>query len=222
MKKNSIKTKGALKEEISRYLQNAAEKKGWKVEDFTLSSISKHTHENEKRVGEILDELESGEPEVVKTLKIEAKIYLPQTDNGKEITKELSKKKLIMPLSPYVAFTIAMVVFLIAGPYIASDIRGALFFALIFGVILASVLQWSFREFMKWKVVSEETYRDVIRILKFGGFIFLLILLFVGVYYVYNGLTGNKMMPEYVMGIISIILASVGIVLSYAMWKKSK
>lgn len=219
MKKNRIKTKETLKNEIIEYLQDATEKGDWKLEDSTLSSISEHVHEEKERVDRVLDELEGEDKGVVKAIKIETKVYLPKTARGETIAKELAKKKLIMPLSPYAAFIIAIIILYIAAPYTvsnASAVQDGLLLALIFSVVLALILQWAFGEFVNWKATSKETYEDVVRISKFSVGLFLL---FFVVYYGLTKLIESKITPE---GIITVFFGAIAVAFSYVAWRRGK
>jgi len=212
-----IITKEDLKKEVLRYLVNTATKKDWKIDNFTLSSIRKYVGNGKERVEEALEGLE--EEDLIKPSEIGIRIYLPKTEKGERIKNILRKKKLIVALSPYAAFIIAILILTILAPYIvsnASAIQTGLLLALSLGLILAFILQSGLRELMKWRAVSKETYEDVARISKSSVILFLL---FFGVYFWLTMLTESKVTPE---GTIMIFLGSLPVAFSYAMWKKGK
>lgn len=223
-KSSELRTDEKVKQEILQYLQENAKRKDWKIVDFTLFFISEYLKEDESRVNKILDELESRQ-ELIKTSKIDTKIYLPQTKEGERISKTLAGKKLILPISPHIAFIVVIISLYLAAPRLVSnvsDARQVLALAFLFGLVLTFSFNWISKEYIKWKVTSEKQYRDISRFFKFTLFFLIALLLTLIGYFELSKQIGSETRPEIIATIIGIFLSPIIIKLSHVIWRWGK
>ena len=216
------KTDEELKTKIFKYLDHAVKKRSWKIEDFTLVSISKNINMEEERVKKILEELSEEEKELIKVIKIETDVYLP-TEGSEKIEKSLRAKKLTVPVSPYVGFiiTIVALIFLVSYLMINASAKDALILALFTGPIVAYSIQIISKEFMRWKVTSEKKYEDMSKLSKFSTYLIAILVSILICYYAFGRLTQTEMKPEIIAVIVGAFSTPVIARAAYIIWKWS-
>ena len=213
------KTDEEIKKAIVRYLDNTAKRRSFNILDFTLKSISEELRVEERRVEKLLEEL-TDEEEVVKSVKIETDIYLPAKGSEK-IEKSLRIRKLIVPVSPYLAFAVVVCAIWIATLSNIIAVNDAIVYVLFIGPISAYLAQRISKEFVRWKVTSEKKYEDITKLSKFSAYLtVLLVSLLIG-YYLLSRLTGSEMRPDIVVGVVTTFITAIVAKIAYVIWKWS-
>jgi len=169
-----------LKREILAYLVHSV-RENEPLEKINYSGILDEMGEDSEKIDKAIEELEN--ENTITSHNVTLKIYLPVTDEGKDVIKRLTEKE-ALPYSPYWLMGFSLLIFWVAIPYLniqlPSDfigtslissylggIKDAIIYSAIVGALGAQLLKNLFMKIKKIEVLSPTLYRNMNDVVKY-------------------------------------------------------
>lgn len=169
-----------IKRDLREYLIHSV-RDNTPLENITYSGILKKINETPEKIDKAIEKLE--EDKDITSHDVTLKIYLPTTEEGKEVIKRLAEEE-ALPYSPYWLMVFSLLIFWVALPYlnlqIPSDftgttilsaylggIKNAIIYSAIGGVVGAQILKSVFIKLKKIEVLSPKLYSNLNNVVKY-------------------------------------------------------
>lgn len=222
------KIKEDLKREILAYLVHSV-RDNKPLENITYSGILDEIDEAPEKIDKAIDELE--EDKDITSHDVTLKIYLPTTEDGKDIIKRLAEEE-ALPYSPYWLMVFSLLIFWVALPYLnlqipsesvgttilsayLGGIKNAIIYSAIVGAVGAQLLKNVFMKKKKIEVLSPILYRNMNDVVKYTIALSVL-----------GAIVYNVLKQDYGFQLtdaaLKYFLASLGIALTYVLSRKKR
>lgn len=199
------------------------------LEKITYSGILDEIDEAPEKIDKAIEELENDKD--ITSHDVTLKIYLPTTEEGKDIIKRLAEEE-ALPTSPYWLMVFSLLIFWVALPYLniqipseftgttilsayLGGIKNAIIYSAIWGAVGAQILKNVFMKKKKIEVLSPILYRNMNDVVKYT------IALSVLGAIVYNVLERDYGF-QLTDAALKYFLASLGIALTYVLSRKKR
>lgn len=222
-----LRIKEDVKREVLKCLIDSI-KKEMVADDFTITNITKVTREKKETIENVLSELE--DEKLITKHDISLRIYLPNVEKGHKFLKDIAGRK-VLSISLYWLFLVSLAILWIAIPSLELNLPSAQTFAEMYiqgvqngivgsaiaGLVGAYILDKISRVIVKWRLVSAESYNQIVRVMKLAMAILIPSLLaFFALYRTY----GSELASAVVMIFIAVMAAAVAYV--QLIWKKKE